>query len=63
MEVEMPEKIILGDAERSNLVWYKAQSSTINGQYVEIASAVDKIAMRDSKDPDGPILPYMRTEL
>ena len=29
---------------------------------VEIASTVDKIAMRDSKDPDGPILVYTPTE-
>ena len=51
-------KITLSDAERANLAWIKAQASTHNGQCVEIASAGGNIAMRDSKDPDGPILVY-----
>lgn len=51
-------KITLSDAERANLAWIKAQASTHNGQCVEIASAAGNIAMRDSKDPDGPILVY-----
>lgn len=53
---------MLSDVERSNLTWLKAQSSTINGQCVEIASIADKVAMRDSKDPDGPILVYTSAE-
>jgi Domain of unknown function (DUF397) len=51
-------KIILSDAERASLTWVKAQYSGSNGQCVEIASAPGKIAIRDSKDPDGPILVY-----
>jgi hypothetical protein len=34
----------------------KVRSSAGNGQCVEIASATGKIAICDSKDPDGPIL-------
>jgi Domain of unknown function (DUF397) len=58
----MSEKIMLSDAERSALLWLKAQRSGANGQCVEIASTIDKIAVRDSKDPDGPILVYTSTE-
>ena len=59
----MSRKIMLSDPERSDLTWCKARSSTANGQCVEIASAaVDKIAIRDSKDPDGPILVYTSAE-
>lgn len=58
----MSEKIALSEAERKELSWLKAQSSTSNGQCVEIASADGRIAMRDSKDPHGPILVYTPTE-
>ena len=57
----MSEKIMLSEAERSALFWLKAQASGATG-CVEIASTVDKIAIRDSKDPDGPILVYTLTE-
>lgn len=58
----MSRKITLSGRERKNLAWYKAQSSTVNGQCVEIASGVGKIAIRDSKDPGGPILVYTSAE-
>jgi hypothetical protein len=61
-EVVMSEKITLSDAERSALLWLKAQRSGANGACVEIASTAGKIAVRDSKDPDGPILVYTPTE-
>lgn len=57
----MSEKIMLSEAERTALLWLKAQASGATG-CVEIASAVDKIALRDSKDPDGPILVYTLIE-
>ena len=57
----MTEKITMSDAERSALSWLKAQSSG-SGQCVQIASTVDKVALRDSKDPDGPILVYTPAE-
>jgi hypothetical protein len=62
MEVVMSGKITLSGSERSNLAWQKAQSSTVNGQCIEIASTADKIAIRDSKDPNGPILVYTLAE-
>jgi Domain of unknown function (DUF397) len=40
----------------------KANASTSYGQCVELASAAGGVAMRDSKDPDGPILLYARAE-
>jgi Domain of unknown function (DUF397) len=58
----MSEKMTLSDAERGALFWLKAQRSGANGQCVEIASTASKIAVRDSKDPDGPILVYTPTE-
>ena len=58
----MSEKIMLSEAERGALFWLKAHRSTANGQCVEIASTAGKIAMRDSKDPDGPVLVYTPAE-
>ena len=57
----MSEKITLTETERSAVFWLKAQASGATG-CVEIGSTVDKVAMRDSKDPDGPILVYTPTE-
>ncbi|WP_433476645.1 DUF397 domain-containing protein [Spirillospora sp. CA-142024] len=43
--------------ELSNLVWRKASKSHEDGdQCVEIASSFDEVALRDSKDRDGPKL-------
>ncbi|HTE86463.1 MAG TPA: DUF397 domain-containing protein [Dehalococcoidia bacterium] len=58
----MSGKIMLSESERRDLSWCKAQRSTNSGQCIEIASAVGKIAIRDSKDPDGPILVYTSAE-
>jgi hypothetical protein len=58
----MSRKISLTESERKNLAWFKAQRSTNNGACVEIASTSGKIAMRDSKDPNGPILVYTPAE-
>jgi uncharacterized protein DUF397 len=60
--MSMSRKITLSESERMNLDWHKAQRSTNNGACVEIASAAGKIAIRDSKDPDGPILVYTPAE-
>jgi Domain of unknown function (DUF397) len=60
--VVMSGKIMLSESERRDLAWHKAQRSTNNGQCIEVASAVGKIAIRDSKDPDGPILVYTPAE-
>ena len=52
----------LTEPERAALSWVKSQASTYNGQCVEIASAPGKIAIRDSKNPTGPILVYTPAE-
>jgi hypothetical protein len=39
-----------------NLTWRKSSYSSSNGQCVEVASAGPAIAVRDSKDPNGPVL-------
>jgi hypothetical protein len=51
-------KISLSEEERAGLSWIKAQSSTYNGACIEVASVAGKVAMRDSKDPDGTVLVY-----
>jgi hypothetical protein len=56
-------KITLSAGELADLAWIKAQASNHNGACVEVAStSTDKIAIRDSKDPGGPILVYTATE-
>jgi Domain of unknown function (DUF397) len=62
MDTARTGKITLTEAERAGLAWLKAQSSTHNGACVEIAESAGKIAIRDSKDPDGPILVYTPAE-
>jgi hypothetical protein len=62
MDVAKVGKITLSEAERASLSWLKAQRSTYNGQCVEIASTFGKIAIRDSKDPEGHILVYTSDE-
>jgi Domain of unknown function (DUF397) len=62
MDTAKADKITLDEAERASLAWLKAQASTYNGQCVEIASTSGKVALRDSKDPDGPILVYTNAE-
>jgi hypothetical protein len=58
----MAEAAALG-AKLSQLSWTKARSSTVNGQCVEISSVADgRVAMRNSRDPDGLILIYTATE-
>jgi Domain of unknown function (DUF397) len=44
------------------LAWRKAQRSVGNGACVELAPLEGMVAMRDSKDPDGPVLVYTPAE-
>jgi hypothetical protein len=62
MDAAPKRKITLSASQRDGLAWLKAHSSTANGQCVEIASAAGNIAIRDSKDPDGPMLVYTTSE-
>jgi hypothetical protein len=44
------------------LTWRKSSYSTSNGgNCVEVAAALGTIAVRDSKDPNGPALIFNRT--
>jgi len=49
-------------AAGSELAWRKARLSTGNGACVELAPADGMVAIRDSKDPAGPILRYTAAE-
>ncbi|MFR9777722.1 DUF397 domain-containing protein [Micromonospora sp. MS34] len=40
--------------------WKKSSRSSANGQCVEVADLVDAVALRDSKDPAGPVLVFER---
>jgi len=45
-------------SEPRQLIWRKAQESMNNGDCIEVAVANGKIAVRDSKNPDGNWLVY-----
>ena len=50
------------EIDPSKLKWRKAQGSVNNGACGEVAHADDMIAVRDSKNPAGPVLTYNRHE-
>ena len=52
--------IIDNEADRQ---WRKAAASAANGACVELAALPDGVAVRDSKDPRGPVLRFTRVEL
>ncbi|WP_028192434.1 DUF397 domain-containing protein [Salinispora pacifica] len=43
------------------LVWRKS-SESLNGDCVEVASLCDGVAVRDSKNPEGAMLRFSRSE-
>jgi hypothetical protein len=45
------------------LNWRKAAASAGNGACVELAPTAGGVAIRDSKDPGGPVLSFTRAEL
>lgn len=50
--------------ELAGLTWRKsAHSGSNGGDCVELAGAVGVVAVRDSKDPDGPVLLLTRAAL
>jgi hypothetical protein len=46
----------------SGAVWRKSQKSASNGGCVEVANLGDHVAVRDSKNPDGPALIFTAFE-
>lgn len=42
--------------------WKKSSRSSANGQCVEMADLGDAVAVRDSKDPRGPVLIFTPSE-
>ncbi|WP_432097289.1 DUF397 domain-containing protein [Streptomyces sp. bgisy100] len=42
----------------SEAAWRKSSYSSGNGACVEVATVGDYVAVRDSKDPDGPVLQF-----
>lgn len=50
------------DSSGPELAWRKAQSSVGNGACVELAPINGMVAVRDSKDPGGPVLRYTAAE-
>lgn len=46
-----------------NLIWIKSSYSGSQGsECVEVAALPDGVAVRDSKDPDGPVLRFTAVE-
>lgn len=44
------------------MVWFKSSRSESVGDCVEVAEIDGGVAVRDSKDPDGPVLWFTRRE-
>jgi hypothetical protein len=51
-----------GAIDRHALAWRKATSSSHGGACVEVAPMPGSVAVRDSKDPEGPILVFTPAE-
>jgi hypothetical protein len=51
-----------GSSGRRVVGWRKAHASTNGGNCVEVALSEGAFLVRDSKDPDGPILRYTPAE-
>ncbi|MGH3795438.1 MAG: DUF397 domain-containing protein [Pseudonocardiaceae bacterium] len=54
----------MGSSDLSRATWRKSSHSNggVDGACVEVAELVDQVAMRDSKDPTGPVLTFPRDE-
>lgn len=48
---------------RIDAAWRKSSRSGQDGQCVELARLTDGVAVRDSKNPDGPVLRFGRAEM
>lgn len=61
MLAERPEAVVTMDPWRVALVWRKSSYSTLNG-CVEVAMVDNQVAVRSSRDPQGPILQFTADE-
>jgi hypothetical protein len=53
----------MGTDELTGAVWAKSSRSGTNGNCVEVAFLGEgRVALRDSKDPGGPVLRFTRNE-
>ena len=52
----------MNSRDLSRAPWRKSSHSSANGQCVEWADLGDAVAVRDSKDADGPALIFTRGE-
>jgi hypothetical protein len=53
----------MGTDELAGAVWAKSSRSGTNGNCVEVAFLGEgRVALRDSKDPEGPVLRFNRGE-
>jgi hypothetical protein len=50
------ERTIMTAPEPDGIVWRTSSYSAGNGGCVEVATAPERVLVRDSKDPDGPML-------
>jgi Domain of unknown function (DUF397) len=53
----------MSNADLSRAVWHKSSHSSQDGNCVEVAANLPgAVAVRDSKDPDGPVLVVTREQ-
>jgi len=48
----------MSNGELANATWFKSSYSNGQGECVEVAFIREAVAMRDSKDPNGPSLVF-----
>lgn len=55
--------LIRGDSpDLGEVSWSKSSRSNASGDCLEVAYLLDLVGVRDSKNPDGPILTFSRAE-
>ncbi len=51
----------MAGSDFGDAVWRKSSYSGGNGNCVEVATGPDRVGVRDSKDPTGPVLSFNAT--